>query len=683
MATPSSRIRATRLSRGFDAAELAAAFEHAAAGMAVIDEDAIILHANAALGDIVGLAPEALAGRSAFGLTHPDDRAALIADRQRLVGGEASRLSLEVRYLHATGRPVWTRVQLSVLAHGGRRHHLVHAVDITSERAAAALLHESQERFREMTESVEQDFWLMAFEPLQLVYTSPAAVRIWGFDPMVNRDDPERIFERIHPDDLATFIGLFDGSLRGVREREYRIQRADGEVRWLRTRVFPMRAASGTTNRLAGTTEDITARRHAEIEVEYHRTFERLIMRLSEEFVNLPAERLQEGFESALGELGTLFGAERSTIFLFDERTDAFEARYVWRRAGLDEGDIPFTVFALPPDHPLRTALVRDQLLCVPDVTSLPDEVADIRERLLANRVSAFIDVPLLRRGRMIGLYACATISRPTSWGPEVADRMRIAAELFSSAIERVRSEAAIRSHHEALAHALRVGTLGQLAAGIAHELNQPLASILNYAQGFEHRLAAGHVEVDQLREGARKIAEQALRASDVIATLRTLARKGKATRTWQDSNELVQTALRFIEPEVTQAGARLVSELAVNLPPVQVDPIQIEQVVLNLIRNALDAIRTLPVDARREIRVVTRLRSPESVEVSVSDCGPGIDPSWANVVFDEFYTTKPEGLGLGLSISRSIIEAHGGRLWMDTSAGPGATFRFTLSASS
>jgi len=114
----------------------------------------------------------------------------------------------------------------------------------------------------------------------------------------------------------------------------------------------------------------------------------------------------------------------------------------------------------------------------------------------------------------------------------------------------------------------------------------------------------------------------------------------------------------------------------------VQVDPIQIEQVVLNLIRNALDAVRTLPDGARREIRVVTRLRSPESVEISVSDGGPGIDPSQADVVFDEFYTTKPEGLGLGLSISRSIIEAHGGRLWMDASAAPGATFRFTLSAS-
>jgi len=296
--------------------------------------------------------------------------------------------------------------------------------------------------------------------------------------------------------------------------------------------------------------------------------------------------------------------------------------------------------------------------------------------------VHAFLAAPLLRRGRMIGLYGLST-ERPTRWKQETASRLRIAAELFASAIDRVRSEAAIRTHHEALAHALRVGTLGQLAAGIAHELNQPLASILNYAQGFEQRLASGQIDNEELREGARRIAEQAVRASDVIATLRTLVRKGKATRSWHDPNELARTALRFIEPQAVHAGARLLSELADGLPPVQVDPIQIEQVVLNLVRNALDAVGTLPDGTRREVRVGTRLHAPGKVEFYVADRGPGIDAAGGAAVFDEFFTTKPDGLGLGLSISRSIVDAHGGQLWLDTAAGPGATFRFTLPATS
>jgi len=675
--------RRVEIVRPVDAADLAAAFEHASAGMAITERGAVILHANSALGELLGYAPEALVGKSVGDLTYPDDLPASLAHNQRLARGEISDFSVEKRYVHASGRPVWARVHVSVLTHTARRHHLVHIVDIGPERSSATLLEEAQQRFHEMTDSIEQDFWLMSLDPLELLYSSPAAERIWGFDPMVNRESPERIMGQIHPDDIGTFIRLFDGALAHAREEEYRIARSDGAHRWLRTRVAPLRNGAGRIDRLAGMTEDITARKHAELEVERHRAFERLVMEVTETFVNLPAERLTEGFERALGQLGTLFDADRSVIFLFDQDTDEFEMRYTCGRSGLDKGDIPFSVFPLPADHPMRAALVRDGMLYVENARSLPDEMADTRERLLANGVGGLIDVPLVRGERLIGLYGCATIGRPFVWRREVADRMKIVAEVFTSAIERARAEAAVRSHHEALAHALRVGTMGELAAGIAHELNQPLASILNYANAFDNLLASGHIDVAQLRDGVRRMAEQAVRASDVIGTLRTLVRKGKGTRTWHDSNELVRTALRFIEPEASQAGARILVEPAADLPAVQVDPIQIEQVVLNLVRNAIDAVRALPDGARRDIRVVTRLRAPDTVEVSVSDTGLGIDPSRAGSVFDQFYTTKPDGLGLGLSISRSIIKTHGGELWMDAEPGPGATFRFTLSAAS
>ena len=665
--------------RPVDVNDLAAAFEHAAAGMAITDEGAIVLHANAALGDLLGYAPDALVGRSVVDLTYPDDLPASLAQNQRLARGDIPDFSIEKRYVHASGRPVWTRVHVSLLTHGGRRHHLLHVVDITLERSSDSLLRESQERFREMTESVEQDFWLMSLEPMELLYSSPAATRIWGFDPMTSQH-PQRIFESIFPEDFTTFLGLFDGSATGPKEAEYRIVRADGTLRWLRTRIFPMADTNGVPTRLGGLTEDVTSRKQAELEVAHHREFEHLVRELSDEFVNLPAEHLQQGFERALGDLGTLFGAERATIFLMDERMEMLESRYSWGAEGGLGASSPFTEYSFATDNPVRRELLRDGVVVCEDATMLPDAIADQRAKLLANEVRAFVAVPLLRRGRLIGVYGISNAT-PTSWMADTTNRMRIAADLFSGAIERIRSEAAIRTHHDALAHALRVGTLGQLAAGIAHELNQPLASILNYAQGFEHRLAAGNLDADQAREGARRIAEQALRASDVIATLRALVRKGKTTRSWHDANDLVRRALRFIEPEASQAGTRLVAEHAGDLPPVQVDPIQIEQVVLNLVRNALDAVRGLPDASRREVRVVTRLRAPGSVEISVVDRGPGIHSTRADAVFAEFHTTKPDGLGLGLSISRSIIEAHGGKLWMDRDETPGATFRFTLSA--
>jgi PAS domain S-box-containing protein len=313
MAMPASPARSRAAARQVDLRDLAAAFEHAPAGMAITSEGAIIVHANRALADLFGHSADSLVGRSVVELTHPDDLPASLAENRRMARGEVSQFTIEKRYRHATGRDVWARVHVSLLNSPGRRHHLLHVVDITHERTAAAELRESQERFREMTESVEQDFWLMSLEPMELVYSSPAALRIWGFDPMINRDDPQRIFQHIHPDDITTFLALFDGSAEGPKEAEYRILRPEGAVRWLRTRIFPIRDARGVPERLGGITEDVTSRKQAELEVAHHREFERVVSELSGEFVNLPAERLQQGFERAHGGLGMLFGAERAT----------------------------------------------------------------------------------------------------------------------------------------------------------------------------------------------------------------------------------------------------------------------------------------------------------------------------------------------------------------------------------
>lgn len=654
-------------------------FAAAPVGMAVGDENGAILLANASFATLLGSSPSELVGKSIFAITHPDDAPVSRDAFDRIRRREIASYTLEKRYLRTDGETVWARIYVSTLQNDPGLY-LLHIVDITTEKESGQRLHDSETRFREMAESIDQDFWILSFEPFELLYSSPAAARIWGFDPMSNRDAPHRIVAHIHPEDLAIFTLLFDPTRFAPREREYRIMRSDGEVRWVRTRVFPVMDATGNPYRLTGVTEDITSRKEAELEVERHREFERFIMRLCTEFVNLPAEQVQSAFERALGELALLIDADRAGIFVIDNKTNVLCVKCSWRR---DEvaAETSFTEFSFPPDNPLRARLLKEGLLRVDDVEKLPDQLGEIRRSLIANRIGSFIDLPLVRRGKLIGLYGFGTVGRKVVWSPDVAARLAIAAEVFSNAIERAQMEAEVRSHRDALAHALRVGTMGQLASGIAHELNQPLAAILNYASAFERRTTAGSTDLGWAQDAVRKIAEQAMRAADVIRTLRALVRKSEGERTWRDPHELVQTAIRFVEPELITPGIAIVVEQSADLPRVQVDPIQIEQVVMNLVRNAIDAVRATPSGSRRAIRVTTRARSPDTVEIRVSDNGLGIAPDEADRLFDEFFTTKAQGLGLGLSISRSIVESHGGNLWLESTSPAGTTFCFTLPA--
>ena len=575
---------------------------------------------------------------------------------------------------------MWARVFVSTLKDTPRRH-LLHVVDISEEKQSSARLRDTETRFRDMAESIEQDFWIMSVDPFALLYTSPAAERIWGFDPMTNRDRPGRIRKNLHPDDVAAFLAIFDPSLPEPRELEYRVVRADGAPRWFRTRVFPVRNAAGVIDRLSGVTEDITPRKEAELEVKSHRAFERFIMNLCTAFVNMPADSVRETFEEALGELATMIDADRAAIFVIDDKTDVLAVKYSWARDAASSGPT-YTEFAFAQDNPLRARILREGLLRVDDVEALPAELGEVRRRLIANNVGSFIDLPLVRRGKLVGLYGFGTVGRKAVWSADIAARLAIAAEVFSNAIERAQMEAEVRKHRDALAHALRVGTMGQLASGIAHELNQPLAAILNYASASERRVAAGNTDIEPMRDAVRRIAEQAMRAADVIKTLRALVRKGEGERTWHDARELVRTAVGFVEPELIAPGIEIVQEHATDLPNVQVDPIQIEQVILNLVRNAIEAVRADSDRSKRlQIRVATRLQAPSTVVVSVSDNGPGVDPGRVEFLFDEFYTTKDHGLGLGLSISRSIVESHGGALWLENTSPSGTTFCFSLPA--
>lgn len=244
----------------------------------------------------------------------------------------------------------------------------------------------------------------------------------------------------------------------------------------------------------------------------------------------------------------------------------------------------------------------------------------------------------------------------------------------------RKQSEEELRINQEKLAHVARLSTMGEMATGLAHEINQPLTAIATYAQAAIRLMQADPTaHTDDVREALGHIATQALRAGDVIRRLRTFVKNRSSRAETLDPNQLIEDILTLAETDARASDVRLSLEITPHLPAVSADPIQIQQVMLNLIRNAIDATVDSPSHSR-EIVLQSSIVGND-IEMAVIDHGPGVPSPLSEDIFNPFVTTKESGTGLGLPISRSIIRAHGGRLGHRATAGGGATFYFTLPA--
>jgi two-component system sensor kinase FixL len=242
---------------------------------------------------------------------------------------------------------------------------------------------------------------------------------------------------------------------------------------------------------------------------------------------------------------------------------------------------------------------------------------------------------------------------------------------------ERKVAEEEARARQAELAHVLRLGTMGEMAAGLAHEINQPLSAIVSFARGCTRRLRSGIGEVALLLDPIEEIAKQAMRANEIVQRLLLFVRKQKPARDLASIGDLVQEVTHLLGGEVRKRGVHLRLELASDLPPVEVDRIQIEQVILNLVRNALEATQRCGDD--EALLVIRTERDDGYIAVAVTDQGEGLTEEQVKQVFEPFFTTKKSGLGMGLAISRSIVRAHGGRIAASANPDGGATFRFTL----
>jgi C4-dicarboxylate-specific signal transduction histidine kinase len=243
------------------------------------------------------------------------------------------------------------------------------------------------------------------------------------------------------------------------------------------------------------------------------------------------------------------------------------------------------------------------------------------------------------------------------------------------TAVRRAEQEA--RQHQAELVHVCRLSTMGEMATGMAHELNQPLSAIVNYANGCSRRLQSASSKTEDLVGAMGQITVQAQRASEIIRRLRGLVGKQPPIRTDADLNHLVREVCSFVEFETTRLALQIEVDPGAHPIPVNVDLVQIEQVLLNLVRNAIDALQESPED-RRRLRIRTRVEGDQAI-VEVQDTGPGITADRILHLFHPFFTTKEGGMGMGLAISQTIVENHDGRIWAESEPGQGSTFYVSL----
>lgn len=336
-----------------------------------------------------------------------------------------------------------------------------------------------------------------------------------------------------------------------------------------------------------------------------------------------------------------------------------------------------------PKNGSCGTAMYLGKQVIVTDMLTDP-LWEDYRELALLSGLRACWSTPIFSgAGKVLGSFAMYYRQPQTPTGSE-ARLTEVATHIAGIAIEHQRAENELRAREEQLrvtqaelAHVARVSTMGELAASIAHEVNQPLGAIVGNADICLRWLDEPEPDLVQLREALEDISNDGHRASQVIARIRSLVKKHVPDKLPLNFNEVVGEVIDLVGHEAQQKQVSLVLEIEDALPEVVADRVQLQQVLINLVMNAVEAMSEID-DRRRELTVKTA-RADGGVSAAVSDCGVGIDAARLEQIFKPFHTTKSGGMGMGLAISRSIIESHGGKLWAESNEQGGATFKFTL----
>ena len=476
----------------------------------------------------------------------------------------------------------------------------------------------------------------------------------------------------LHPDDRERFVSKGNAArqAREPFELELRLRRADGAYRWFLMRVAPQRDEQGEVVRWYGVSTDIEDRKLAEALLAGEKRL--LEMMARGDALALILDALCRLVEEQSGDvLCSVLMLDPDGIHLRHGAAPSLPRSYTEAVDGLPIG---------PGAGSCGTAAYRAERVVVSDIATDP-LWADYRELALAHSLRACWSTPMLSSdGRVVGTFAMyyREPRLPRAHEHDIIERIT---PMAAVAVERAHAEEALRQAQAELARVTRVTTVGELAASIAHEVNQPLAAIVADASACLQWLAADRPDLDSVREALGAVVKDGERAAEVVGRIRALLSRTAVAREPCDLAGIVHEVLSLVGPELRRQGIALQTVLTPELPLVIGDRIQLQQVLLNLLVNAAEAMReTQPERRRVVVRSSVEYRDDEVWAVlAVQDAGVGFSELEESRLFEAFYTTKPSGLGMGLSISRSIIERHGGRLWATPNPDHGATFHFAL----
>jgi PAS domain S-box-containing protein len=433
----------------------------------------------------------------------------------------------------------------------------------------------------------------------------------------------------VHPDDLPRYLGEWQAAVATGEpmESEARVRRMDGDYRWLLIRNMPLRDKLQNIVNWYGTAIDIEERHRAED-----------ALRRSEAYL-AEAQRLSNtgsfGWSVSTGEI--LWSEETVRIFQYDRTTK------------------PTVDLILQRVHPEDAVHVKQTMeSALMNGTDFEHEYRLVMPDTSVKYVHVVAHASSNESGRVEFVGAVMDVT------------------------ERKRAEEALREAQANLARVSRLTTMGELTVSLAHEIKQPIAAAVTDAKTCLRWLGRDQPDLAEAREAASRIIKDATRAADIISRVRLLFKKGAPQQELVDVNEVIREMIVLLRSEAMRYSISFRTELAEDLPQAVGDRVQLQQVMMNLCINSIDAMKD--VDGTRELIVKSQQAENEHLMVSVSDTGVGLPPQQAEQIFNAFFTTKPHGTGMGLRISRSIIESHGGRLWATDNSPRGASFYFTLS---
>lgn len=618
-------------------------FEAAPEGILVIGTDGRVRAANSAQARLYGYdSPQQLEGMHAPLFVAERDRARAAATMRDLLKGE-DRPVRRYSAVRRDGSEFVAEVTSGALR-GPQEEvqgYLCLTRDVTEHVETDAALRASEERLREAAEAAEFGVYEYDFVNGQSFY-SPEFLALYGLPAGAALElDADGAPKRLHPEDRARFLDAMQranaprGS--GIFEAEYRIFLPDGRVRWLRARgrnVFAGQEADRRPLRANGIIHDITARKQAaEALRETKERYQTLFASMAEGVLELDAAGVIVTCNARAEQAMGLPADQLVGMTLFDP---------CWRIT--HEDGSPFRS-AL---HPVTVTLQTGQ--------ACADTVMGIHR---PDGALVWLEVnsqPLFRAG---------------------ADQPCAVVLTFADISKRRQMELDTQMLRLELAHVSRVAGMGELVASLAHELNQPLTAIQSNAQAAQRMVASGQPDWAEIREILADIVADDLRAAEVIRRVRSLLKKDGVARKALDLNSVVREVLGFLRTDAIIKGIGVTTDLSSGRLLVVGDRIQLQQVVLNLVVNAFDAMRTSPAGARK-LTIRSARSEPHGALVTVEDSGSGIPPAKMSHLFEPFFTSKPEGLGMGLAICRSIMESHGGRIWAEQ-APAGAVFKFAL----